>query len=916
MSTTVESLELQIKSDSQAAISGVEALAESLGRLKSATIGGLGFKSIAKNLTEVKNSVDNMGNVTNKLNGLSRAVNELSRLGNVKVSASIGNQIKNIGTALSSLNTGGASTKITELVGALKPLETLGKSTLGATVTALGKLPKALDSIDTRKLYSQIQSLTRIMRPLATEMEKISKGFSSFPSRIQKLIKENEKLTQSKAKLTKSTGSLSQANTKTGSSYLALGIKTTVVIAAIKKLTQAISSAVKKISDYVENVNLFNVAMGEYASEAGAYAEQVGAIMGIDPGEWMRNQGTFMTLATGFGVTSERAYTMSKNLTQLGYDISSFFNLPYEDAMEKLQSGLAGELEPLRRIGYDLSQARLQQEAYTLGINKKLSAMTQAEKAELRYHTIMKQVTVTHGDMARTLDAPANQLRIFKAELEQTARAIGSIFIPAIQSILPYVIAVVKLIKMAAEALANLVGYEAPKIGDMGVGSLASGAEEASDALDTAADNAKKLKRYTMGFDELNVIDPDQGSSSSGTSYGGSGFDFSLLEYDFLGSAVEGKAESIVQGVVKNLNEVPKAMEKIAGFTGLDKLWEDFGKAAETAKPTVDATFKAVETGYTAALPNMQTAANSVVASAQTTSQTTSKVIGDVVTIGTNNVSKYVQNNQGTLSEFVTNILNNISNLVKSLSDQWKSLVDIFGKVWEERGKPAFDALSNALIGIGDTLVRLYNEWIAPVIDWIAQSSTDLWNNHLSGLWQNICECFFSLTESISTLWNNWLKPFVDSLVNSFGPFVTTVVTGIGDIVMTVIGLIIDSMSGMFKSLTGVSDFLTGVFSGDWARAWEGIKTIFIGIWDSIWGIIKGIINLIISAINLVIGAIWTLIGGVINGIGDLASTIGSWFGQNWHFEIPVQPPAIPKLMAEGGFPETGEMFIAREAGP
>ena len=138
-----------------------------------------------------------------------------------------------------------------------------------------------------------------------------------------------------------------------------------------------------------------------------------------------------MTLATGFGVASDKAALMSKNLTQLGYDLSAFFNISVEDAMQKLQSGIAGEIEPLRRLGYYLSQAKLEDIAMSLGINKSVSEMIQAEKSQLRYYAILTQVTKAQGDMARTLVAPANQLRILKAQATQAARALGNIFIPA-----------------------------------------------------------------------------------------------------------------------------------------------------------------------------------------------------------------------------------------------------------------------------------------------------------------------------------------------------------------------------------------------------------------------------------------------------------------------------------------------------
>lgn len=356
----------------------------------------------------------------------------------------------------------------------------------------------------------------------------------------------------------KNLSSLNTALENSAKSSINLWAKLKMGYSAMKPVTNFIGSSIKKINDYIENVNLFNVAMGEYAKEAGKYAERVGDVMDIDPGEWMRSQGVFMTLATGFGVVGDRAYTMSKNLTQLGYDISSFFNIPYEDAMQKLQSGLAGELEPLRRIGYDLSQARLQQEAYTLGITKKISAMTQAEKAELRYYAIMNQVTTAQGDMARTLSAPANQLRILSAQFTQAARAIGSIFIPMLNAVLPYVTAFVILVRDLVANLATLFGFEMPKVDYSGVDSLTSGADDAADALGKAGDNAKELQKYTMGFDELNVIDPTADSDESGDpgALGGTRFDFVLPEYDFLGDAVKNQIDALKTSLGLTISDV------------------------------------------------------------------------------------------------------------------------------------------------------------------------------------------------------------------------------------------------------------------------------------------------------------------------------------------------------------------------
>ena len=392
---------------------------------------------------------------------------------------------------------------------------------------------------------------------ISSNSTKAAKGIDALAESLKKLkdaTKGNlglSSVSKETEKLANTTTKVKAANDKASASFTDLYHKMKVAVKGFQAVGKAIFSAIGKSSDYVENVNLFTVSMGKYANEAKGYAETVGEAMGIDPGEWMRNQGVFMTLATGFGVAGDRAALMSKNLTQLGYDLSSFFNISYEDAMQKLQSGLSGELEPLRRIGYDLSQAKLEATALELGIDKTVSSMTQAEKAQLRYYAIMTQVTTAQGDMARTLDAPANQLKVLKAQLNMAAREIGNIFIPALNAILPYAIAVIKIIRILASNIANLFGYELPEVDYSGVESMGSTAEDTSSALDDATESAKKLKSYMLGFDELNVINPDTGGSTDSSESLLGDFDFALPEYDFM----EGLAESKVATIVEEMKE-------------------------------------------------------------------------------------------------------------------------------------------------------------------------------------------------------------------------------------------------------------------------------------------------------------------------------------------------------------------------
>lgn len=601
MSTTIESLQVEVQSNATSAVSGIDALASSLGKLKSATKGGVGLTAVAKQLTTLNNALNGIsGANADNLNKLAQGLQTLSSCGNIKLSSSVATQITNIGNAvksltgtdfsvlsnlatalapltsvgkanlnsfisqlqrlpqalqaLNSVNMGTLGTQIGQLVTALAPLSQMGKNNLTSFVTQLQKLPQvmsALRSIDMGAFATQIQQLANALAPLATQMQSIANGFSAFPAKIQRLIANTNKL--------------SVSNNKAATSYANLAAKIGMAYVALTRIARVVASWIVLSNKYVEDLNLFTASMGEFADEAKRYAENVAEIIGIDPAEWLRNQGIFMTLATGFGVMSDRAYIMSQNLTQLGYDISSFFNISFADSMQKLQSGIAGELEPLRRLGYDLSVARLQQEALNLGITKSVNAMTQAEKAELRYYAIMTQVTVAQGDMARTLVAPANQLRILRAQVTQCARALGNIFIPALNAVLPYAIALAKVIRMLADAIASFFGFSLPEIDYSGLKGAAGGADDIADGLGNATKKAKELKNALLGIDELNVLSPpeDSNSGSGADIGGGGGLGFELPTYDFIGEAVSTKVDEIMKKLEPMITWLKENIEEV-----------------------------------------------------------------------------------------------------------------------------------------------------------------------------------------------------------------------------------------------------------------------------------------------------------------------------------------------------------------
>lgn len=572
----MQGIEFQIINDSDEAADGIEKLSRNLETLEN-KVGGAttGLSRIASGLSRIKKALSdlNTGTFQAKIKGISDSLESLKTVTDgMKISPAIGNQIARLKDTINQLPEipGG---KLQSLADGLRPLSELGKQKIGPFITQLQKIPEVTESlakVDMEKFTKQMTKLADTMRPFADEMQKVSNGFSAFPSKIQKLITSTEKYSASTQKATKRTNALENA------------LKKINLSAIVGKVTQLLGRAVRKASDYQEVLNLFSVAMGDYAEEAYEYAQTVSEAMGIDPAEWMENQGVFNTIITGFGVAGDKAAYMSKNLTQLGYDLASFYNISFTDAMQKVQSGIAGELEPLRRLGYDLSVARLEQERLNLGIDKSVSSMTQAEKSQLRYYAMLTQVTKVQGDMARTIDQPANMLRVLKAELEQASRAIGNLFIPILTKTLPWLIAIAKAIREIVAEIARLFNVEIGEVDWSSGFSTAAGASgEIDDNMENAAGAAKDLKRYLAGFDELNVLpDKTSGGSGGGVSAGGGGLDIPLLGYDFLGeeinkkvSAIKKKLSPFINWVKKNIKEITVAVAGIITISAMAKLF-------------------------------------------------------------------------------------------------------------------------------------------------------------------------------------------------------------------------------------------------------------------------------------------------------------------------------------------------------
>ena len=672
---------------------------------------------------------------------------------------------------------------------------------------------------------------------IETQSGNASKNIDALVTSLGNL-KGASKLNATTSNLDKLSNSLSGLNK--GFSNMFKGLNLAAITMVARKIGQVVSASVSSINDYVENVNLFTVSMGEYADEAMEYAQRVSDSLGVDLSEFVRNQGIFMSMASGFGLASEQAYKMSRGLTELSYDLSSFFNISLDavgdGAFAKVQSGIAGELEPLRRLGFALDEATLQQTAYDHGIRASVRTMNQAQKATLRYTTIVEQASKMGviGDLSRTLITPANAIRILKQQTEQLSRAFGSLFIPILIKVIPYVQAFVKVLTQAVQKLAELWGFTMPSIDYSG---MSSGAADMAEGLDESAENAKKLKNYMMGFDELNVID----TSSSEAASSGNGLSNDLgIDVDSIWD------ESIFANLESQVDSLMPKMESLAKTLGIVAL----------------------------ALGGLKVGADII--SGLASLKTNLEVLGGADLLGKLGGFKTFLATLGGGSASVG--IFSLAAAVLAVASAWYYVYKNFDQVkavfkgfFEQSIAPKIEEIKEAFNGLKDTLQPVV-EKMKPVIDAVKSFITEtLGINSLGEVFEFIGGIIFNV--------------FASNVAGTFASL------------MSIISGAIQFATGFVQLVKGWVDFVVSLFTGDLKGAEtavgeikEGIVKIFSGLWDATGGAIlsfvEGVVswfdNLYMEITGSETGLVQKIIDGVVGGFTSLKEKISTALENAW----------------------------------
>lgn len=516
MSTTIDRLEVEISSTSSGASKNIDELAKSL-------------KKLSKN-GDTSNAVDNLNNLRKSLQALSsvqspdgkiaslaKSLKALKKIGNIDV----GQGLKKSMESLKTIDAGGIAPQIEKIANAFKPLSNIKGSGFNSMMSGLKKLDDTVDSLDSEKIdrfVAKIKELDEKLGPVSTKLVAIGNAFKGVNSAA-----------------INTSGGMSVFGGKVNTTSLNLANLISVAQSAYASLQPIIKLLDYTISEAIEwdgIASRFGRGFGDSAEETYKWIQRLNKEMGINVQQFMQYSSVYATMLTGFGVATKDATQMALGYTELTYDIWAGYNDIYKnfsDAAEAVKSAIAGEVEPIRRAGFTIVEATLEQTAANHGLKISLENATEAQKSYLRYLTLVDQAHAQNlvGTYAKELNTAEGVMRTFAQQLKTLAQTFGSVFLPILVRIMPWLSAFVEVLGEAIIATANFFGIDIQTVdfSKNGLKDVESDAEGATNEIEKTEQAIKELKNATLGIDELNVISPTSSSANSGTEGSGDGFD-------------------------------------------------------------------------------------------------------------------------------------------------------------------------------------------------------------------------------------------------------------------------------------------------------------------------------------------------------------------------------------------------------
>lgn len=884
-------------------------------------------------------------------------------------------------TALSNLASAG--NKIQKTVSALPDL-TQG---IGQFINALSKMPKVNDN--TLRAVEALSRIAPVGAKAGSAAKSLQKNIASLSSSMGKLQ------SGTKASLSGLKGFAMQAAGLIG------------IAGGIYALIGAAKESITTASDLAEAQNVVNQGFGDMAYMANDFASTSLQTFGISEVAAKRTAGQFAVMGKALGLVPEEAAKMSLSLTGLTGDLSSFWNVSQDVAQTALESVFTGETESLKQFGVVLTEANLQQFAYSQGITQSISAMTEAEKVQLRYAYVMQATSDAQGDFAATSGGWANQVRLLSGQFQTLAGIVGTgliaAFLPVIQVVNNVMSKIIQLANTLGTFLGKLFGIQS-QTSSMGAGlseiaesagsvsdNLGSAAGEIGDVGKEASKSEDKLNGFIAGWHEVNNMTSNEGSKGSGGGGGAGGgvampdmalpseYEIDLTAEDQISPVIEAVKNraielkslflagfsvglgdtSVFDSIQNNIDSIGKSFLDIfanedvitafnsmidtlsynagakagsfisVGSTIIDNITGGAALYLESAKERIQewlvdmfnitARTDTIITNFQVALADIFTVFRSDEAKQITadiiqiftdgfmgTTELAAKLGADILNVI---LTPITENAEG-FKEELQNVINPISEVLTTLADSFTQTWDKINQMYDEHLRPLFDSITDGLSEIVGTLLDGYNTYMAPVLETLAGKFTEVWQGTIQPLLDNFIELFGKVADLIKVVWENILQPVVNWIAGNIYPVVAPVVEAVGTLFLDVFQGIGDTLNNFLTIAGGVIDFLTGVFSGDWEKAWDGIKSVFEGVWNGMPDFIKEPIRSIVGFINTMIAAVESGVNGVIEALNAISIDIpetpfSDAFTLGFNLS-KIDLPRIPQL-AKGGVLKKGQ---------
>lgn len=779
----------------------------------------------------------------------------------------------------------------------------------------MGENIRYMFEVVTDEAVQELNALSRAFSSLSTSFKKISSLGNSFSKTMHTGASSIKKLTTAASAL----------------SGVALG--------------KVFADATKEAIDYYETLNLFQVAMKGSIEQGNEFINTISEWYGLDPKNLMQYTGIFYEMAYAVGAPDKAAQQLSTSLTALSVDLASLFNVDVEKVTNNLTSGIRGMSRAVVKYGLDLRATTVEAYANSLGITQQYESMNEASREILRYLVAVNQAKDAIGDFGETIESPANQLRVFKEQLSQVGRAIGTFLVQPLQQALPIINGVTMAIRVMLQALASIMGYklEADKRNNLeSINDTVTGIGASADVT------KKKLKNLIAPFDELTVLQDNSSSSSSGAG----GFEYGEVDPVLL-QALEDAQYSLEEVRMKAM-DTRDAVLAFFGFTPDGDSWvyspELFEKNLKEKFPNWQKTIESLfNFNYDEFLSNVKLLFGSF---KQIATDAIDIVIQDLSNLlgidfsdstiadwidGLNQklfeLRSWINENQDVIAKFVARFmeiavafnavkavagilapifsgiagaLTIIGSVVGVVSSGFSTILSIFssiGKLGNVIGN-VFTSISTYLGTITTSLATAGKSGVSfvGVIQSLLGGLTTL-----SGLVAAVGVAFATVFIGGFAKWMMTSDTFKEYL-SSWGDSIGRIATGVKDIFTIAFQALkdgIDNVATRFSSafesisavvqnlldtLAGIVDFVAGVLTGDWKRALRGLYDAWYNLWASVLNFIGAVLNVAISAIN---NFFQHAVDAIFEGVNAILGKVPDWIKDKLSLPSYIASPSV-----------------------